>query len=84
MLFWWMSADIDFDTWLQGSAVIVGLGALLTFIRFCHRYRQAAQADAPVAEAPMWLPSINIEVSPEPPVVEHTPRRRRRPTIIDQ
>jgi hypothetical protein len=49
MLFWWMDADIDFETWLRGSAVIVGMGALGTFVRW-HREQQAMQA---VPEWPM-------------------------------
>ena len=49
MLFWWMDTDIDFDTWLHGSAVIVGIGALGTFVRY-HRKRQAMSA------VPEWTP----------------------------
>jgi hypothetical protein len=39
MLFWWMGTDIDFDTWLHGSAAIVGMGALATFLRYLNRIR---------------------------------------------
>ena len=68
MLFWWMSADIDFDTWSRGSVAIVGVGALGTFVRFYNRHRRAAQAvtpfePAPFEPSPMVL-NINIEVSP--------------------
>jgi len=42
MLFWWMDTDIDFDTWVHGSAVIVGMGALGTFARYCSK-RKAMQ-----------------------------------------
>jgi hypothetical protein len=34
MLFWWLGTDVDFDTWLRGSAVIVGLGMIATFLRY--------------------------------------------------
>ena len=50
MLFWWMGSDIDFDTWLRGSAVIVGMGALGTFARY-HRKRQAMLA---IPTMPTW------------------------------
>ena len=43
MLFWWFEKDIDFDMWLRGSAVIVGIGALGTFMRY-HRKRPAMLA----------------------------------------
>jgi hypothetical protein len=52
MLFWWMGTDIDFDTWLRGSAVIVGVGALGTFARYCSK-RQAMQA---IPTMPAWTP----------------------------
>src|SRR5262249_36301754 len=63
MLFWWMGADIDFDTWLRGSAVIVGIGALGTFARFYIRHQRAAQAVTPFEPAPVVL-NINIELTP--------------------
>src|SRR5262249_27394335 len=79
MLFWWMGSDtipdpMDFDTWLRGSAVIVGLGALLTFIRFCHRHRhqQAAQTDAPSL-------NINVKFSPSWDIGDCEIRERRSP-----
>jgi hypothetical protein len=37
MLFWWMGTDIDFDTWLRGSATIVGMGVIATFLRYLNR-----------------------------------------------
>ena len=73
MLFWWMGTDIDFDRWLHGSYVIVGLGALATFVRFYNRHRRAAQAvppfepapfePAPSEPAPVTL-NININIDP--------------------
>jgi hypothetical protein len=68
MLFWWMGTDIDFDRWLHGSYVIVGLGALATFVRFYNRHRRAAQAvppfePAPFEPAPVTL-NININIDP--------------------
>ena len=60
MLCWWQGTEWiphpwDFDAWLRASAWIVGFGALLTFIRFCHRHRhqQAVQTDTP---------SLNINI----------------------
>src|SRR5215469_9471722 len=52
MLFWWMGADIDFDTWLRGSAVIVGMGALATFVR----WRKKQQAMQTIPTMPVWTP----------------------------
>ena len=64
MLLWWQGTEViphpwDVDAWLRASAWIVGFGALLTFIRFCHRhrYQQAAQTDTP---------SLNINVHLNP------------------
>src|SRR5262249_16898651 len=37
MLFWWMGTDIDFDTWLHGSATIVGLAVIATLLRYLNR-----------------------------------------------
>jgi hypothetical protein len=67
-LFWWMGSDIDFDTWLHGSAAFVSLGALLTFMRFYNRHQRAAQAvppfaPAPFEPAPLTL-NININIDP--------------------
>jgi len=56
MLFWWMIADIDFDTWLRGSAVIVSLGVLATFVR----WRKKQQAMQAIPTMPVWTP-------PKPP-----------------
>ena len=52
MLFWWMGNDIDFDTWMRGSAVIVGMGALGTCARY-HSKRKAMQA---IPTMPRWTP----------------------------
>jgi len=37
MLFWWMGTDIDFDTWLHGSAAIVGLAVIASLLRYLNR-----------------------------------------------
>ena len=37
MLFWWMGTDIDFDSWLRGSAAIVGMSVTATFVRYLNR-----------------------------------------------
>ena len=37
LLFWWVGTDIDFDTWLGGSYVIVGMGVIATFLRYLKR-----------------------------------------------
>src|SRR6516164_3250581 len=52
MILWWQGTEViphpwDFDEWLHGSAVIVGIGALATFARFYNRHRRAAQAVPP-------------------------------------
>jgi hypothetical protein len=53
MLFWWMGTDIDFDTWLRGSAVIVGVGVIGTFVRW--RKKQEAMQVIPTT-MPTWTP----------------------------
>ena len=52
MMFWWFDKDIDFDTWLRGSAVIVGIGALGTFVR----WRKKQQEMQAVPTMPEWTP----------------------------
>ena len=57
MLFWWQDTDVipdpwDFDKWLRGSAVIVGIGALATFVR----WRKKQQAMQAVPTMPTWTP----------------------------
>jgi hypothetical protein len=47
MLLWWNGTEViphpwDFDAWLRGSAVIVGIGVLATFVRW--RKKQAMSA----------------------------------------
>jgi len=74
MLFWWQGSDVipdpwDFDKWLRGSTVIVGIGALGTFARFYNRHQRAVQAVTPFEPAPVAEPTpvvlnINIELSP--------------------
>jgi hypothetical protein len=64
MMFWWQGTEViphpwDFDAWLRGSAVIVGIGALATFVRW-RKKQKAMQAE------PVWtLPAEPIgNVSP--------------------
>ena len=57
MLFWWQGSDVipdpwDFDKWLRGSAVIVGIGALATFVR----WRKKQQAMQAIPTMPVWTP----------------------------
>src|SRR6516165_7789377 len=63
MLFWWMGADIDFDTWLRGSAVIVGVGVIGTFVRW--RKKQQAMQQAMQA-VPAWTmpPEVTENIGP--------------------
>jgi hypothetical protein len=56
MLFWWQGTEViphpwDVDAWLRGSAVIVGIGALSTFVRW--RKKQAMQT---IPTMPVWTP----------------------------
>ena len=67
MLFWWYGTDtipdpLDFHEWLKGSAVIVGIGALGTFVRFYRRHQRAVEAVPPFEPAPVVL-NINIELN---------------------
>ena len=96
MMFWWQGSDVipdpwDIDKWLHGSAVLVALGALATFARFCRRHQRAAQAATPFEPAPMKveLVNINVELSADQPPhgavgTKQGPRRISGPTIIDQ
>jgi len=75
MLFWWQGSDVipdpwDFDKWLHGSAVIVGIGALGTFVRFYRRHQRAVEAVPPFEPAPVVL-NINIELSTSPHADRH-------------
>ena len=77
MLFWWQGSDVipdpwDFDKWLRGSTVIVGIGALGTFARFYNRHQRAAQAAPPFEPAP-FEPTLNINIKFE--VSPHADRR---------
>jgi hypothetical protein len=70
MLFWWQGTEViphpwDFDKWLRGSAVIVSIGALATFVRFYHRHRRAVEAVPPFEPAPVVL-NINIGTRHQP------------------
>ena len=62
MLAWWQGSDVipdpwDFDKWLRGSAVFVGVGALATFVRW--RKKQLAIQTIPTM--PTWpIPSGNV------------------------
>jgi hypothetical protein len=38
MLFWWMGTDIDWNTWLGGSAVIVGMGVITSLLLYIKRH----------------------------------------------
>jgi len=55
MLLWWRGTEViphpwDFDAWLRGSAVFVGLGVLATFVRW--RKKQQAMQAVPAWTAP--------------------------------
>src|SRR5262245_14004220 len=79
MVFWCRGEDVIPDPWgfdkrLKGSAWIVGFGALLTFLQFCHRHRQrqAAQTDAPSF-------NINVKFSPSWDIGDCEVRERNGP-----
>ena len=96
MLFWWFDKDIDFDTWLRGSAVIVGIGALGTFARLYRRQQRAVEAVPPFEPTPVVV-NINIDLKDRRAVhddlvalasalrgaIGTEPRRISGPTIID-
>ena len=101
MLFWWQGTEViphpwDFDKWLRGSAVIVGIGALATVARFYHQQQRAAQTATPFEPAPIKveLVNINIELGADRRAdrravhgvigTKQGPRRIPGPTIIDQ
>jgi hypothetical protein len=55
MLLWWQGTEViphpwDFDAWLRGSAVIVSIGALATFLR----WRKKQQAIQAIPTMPVW------------------------------
>ena len=57
MVLWWQGTEViphpwDFDKWLRGSAVIVGIGALGTFVR----WRKKQQAMQAIPAMPVWTP----------------------------
>ena len=57
MLFWWQGTEViphpwDVEAWLRGSAWIVGLGALATFVR----WRKKQQAMQAIPAMPVWTP----------------------------
>ena|SRR5215831_6646724 len=62
MLFWWQGTEViphpwDFDKWLRGSAVIVGIGVLATFLR----WRKKQRATVVIPTMPEWpTPSGNV------------------------
>ena len=67
MLFWWQGTEViphpwNVEAWLRGSAVIVGIGALGTFVRFYRRHQRAVEAVPPFEPAPVVL-NINIELN---------------------
>jgi hypothetical protein len=66
MLCWWQGTEViphpwDFDKWLKGSAWVVGLGALATFVRW-RKKQKAMQAIARQGSAmpamPAWTPTF--------------------------
>ena len=104
MLFWWQGTEViphpwDVEAWLRGSAVIVGIGALGTFVRFYRRHQRAVEAVPPFEPTPVVL-NINIDLKDRRAVhddlaalasalrgaisTEQGPRRIPGPTIIDQ
>jgi hypothetical protein len=57
MWLWWMYSELipdpwDFHEWLKGSAWVVGLGALCTFVR----WRKKQQAMQTIPTMPVWTP----------------------------
>jgi hypothetical protein len=79
MILWWQGTETiphpwDVDAWLRASAWVVGFGALLTFLRFCHghRHQQAVQTDTPSL-------NINVKFSPNLDIGDCEVRGRNAP-----
>jgi hypothetical protein len=90
LLFWWVGTDIDFDTWLGGSYVIVGMGVIASLLVYIKRHsRPTIPAPTTPADATgnIFL-FINIEPGSSPPwhgatSTEQGPRGRISGPIID-
>ena len=54
MLFWWFDKDIDFDTWLRGSAAIVGMGMVGSLLLFVKRHSRPT--------VPAWTPPADVKI----------------------
>ena len=49
LLFWWFDKPLDWDSFMPGAIMLIGLGALGTFARYCSK-RKAMSA------VPEWTP----------------------------
>src|SRR5262249_28163030 len=70
MMFWWQGSDVipdpwDFDAWLRGSAVIAGIGAFATFLR----WRSKRKAMQTIPTMPAW-PTPTEAVGNIAPIIE--------------
>ena len=75
MLFWWQGTEViphpwDVEAWLRGSAWIVGLGALATFVR----WRKKQQAMQAIPTMPAW-PTPHDAAGNIAPIIEVEYRR---------
>jgi hypothetical protein len=75
MLCWWQGTEViphpwDVEAWLKGSAWVVGIGALATFLRW--RKKQQAMQTMPVK--PVW-PMPAEAVGNTAPIIEVEYRR---------
>jgi hypothetical protein len=74
MLLWWNGSDTipdpwNFREWLKGSAWVVGLGSLATFVRW--RKKQAMQT---IPTMPVWAPPFEATENTAP-IIEVEYRR---------
>jgi hypothetical protein len=65
----------DFDAWLRGSAVFIGVGALATVARFYHRQQRAGQTATPFEPAPFEPAPVVVNINIKFDTSPHANRR---------
>ena len=64
MLFWWLSSDIDFDTWMGGSATLVGMAAIASLLLYAKRHSRPTVPTWPTPSGNV-VPFIKVRVERE-------------------